>query len=144
MLKDAGEGIKSAINGNYYPLTIIKGILISYVITVPTFMIFAYILTNTNFPEKYISPAVIITTVISILVAGSAVTRNARSKGWLNGAIVGLVYMLVLYITSSLVFMDFSVNGYVVTIMLLGALAGTIGGIVGINLKKGPNTKRKK
>lgn len=144
MVKEAGEGIKTALPGEIKLMTILKGVLVSYIITIPTFIIFAFILSNTNFPERYINPVVIITTVISILFAGLTATKSIRSKGWLNGAIAGLIYILILYVASSLVFSDFSINKNVVTIAFLGILAGIAGGIIGVNLKKSSKSKRRK
>ena len=144
MIKEAGEGVKSALQGDVKIMTFIKGVLVSYIITIPTFVVFAFILSNTSFPEKYISPVVIITTVVSVMFAGLSVTKSIRSKGWLNGAIVGLAYIFILYMVSSLVFNDFSINKNVVTIAFLGVLAGITGGIIGVNLKKNLKSKRRK
>jgi putative membrane protein (TIGR04086 family) len=144
MVKEAGEGIKSALPGEVKLISILKGVLVSYVITIPTFVVFAFILSNTNYPEKYIMPVVIITTVISILFAGLTATKSIRSKGWLNGAIVGLLYVCILYMLSSIVFKDFSIDKNVVSISILGALAGIAGGIIGVNLKKNSKLKRRK
>jgi len=69
---------------------VIKGILVSYLFTIPMFAIFAYFLKFTDFPLKYMSTAVIITTLLSIVIAGWISTKNVKSKGWLNGAIVDL------------------------------------------------------
>lgn len=139
MLKQTSQGLNEEIN----LMTIAKGILLSYIVTIPVFMIFAFILANTDFPEKFVMPAVVITTIISILVAGSAVTRNARSKGWLNGGMVGLIYMLLLYIISSVVLNNYRIDRYVVTMSIIGLLTGAIGGIIGINFKRSSHTKIK-
>jgi len=127
--------------GQVSPGAVLKAMLISYLITLPVFLLFALILTYTDFPERMILPAVVITTIISILVAGSTVTRNARRKGWLHGALTGLLYMVILYVAGSLAFGDFSINRYGITMVCIGILTGAIGGILGINIKK--PTKKK-
>ena len=76
MINKTGQAAKAIINENSNLVTIVKGILISYVVTIPIFLVFAYILTFTSFPEKHIPTAVIITTIISIVVAGSSSTKN--------------------------------------------------------------------
>lgn len=131
----ASNNANTAINESLSPKSVLKGILAAYIITIPAFMLFALILSNTDFPQKLVSPAVIITTIISVLTAGSVSTKGVRNKGWLNGGIVGFIYMLVLYMISSLVFKDFVINKYVITMSLIGILTGAIGGIVGINIK---------
>jgi putative membrane protein (TIGR04086 family) len=113
-------------------------------ITVPIFIVFALILTYTDFPEKFLTPAVMIATVISVLVAGSTATQNIRSGGWVNGGIVGAVYMMILYLASSIVFRNFNIDFQVITMFVIGILAGAIGGIMGINIKKPGHSKHKR
>jgi len=143
MAKQPNQGIVNSLNERANLLGIFKGVIISYLITIPMFIIFALILSYTNFPERLIQPAVVITTVISILVAGSSVTRNVRSKGWLNGAIVGFIYMLVLYALSSIVFDNYSIDRYVITMTIIGVLTGAIGGILGINRRSSSYSRTK-
>jgi putative membrane protein (TIGR04086 family) len=125
----------AAANEKMSLFSLLKGLLVSYVITIPAFMLFALILANTDFPQKLISPAVVVTTIISVLTAGSVSTKGLKSRGWLNGSIVGLIYMFLLYIFSSLLFKNFAIDKYVVTMAVIGILTGAIGGIVGINIK---------
>lgn len=117
-------------------VSLVKGLLTAYVITIPAFMLFALILANTDFPSKLISPAVVVTTIISVLTAGLISTKGVKTRGWLNGSIVGLVYMVVLYCFSSLIYNNFLIDRYVITMTAIGVLTGAIGGIIGINTKK--------
>lgn len=144
MVKHWDHGDKSALSKSINIGIIAKAIIISYLVTIPTFAIFAFILANTSFPEKYIAPAVVITSVISILIAGSTATRGTKSKGWLNGAIVGFIYFFILYIISSICYSNFSIDKYVATMTVIGILAGSIGGIIGINLKTYSHVKPKR
>lgn len=137
MPRISNQNVKIAVNETLCPISVLKGIMAAYIITIPAFMLFALILSNTDFPQKLISPSVVITTIISVLTAGSVSTKGLKNKGWLNGSIVGLIYMLILYIFSSLVFKNFTIDKYVITMTIIGILTGAIGGIVGINIKKG-------
>lgn len=119
--------------------TLFKGILLSYIITIPVFIIFSVILTYIDFPEKLINPVVLVTTIFSILIAGISVTKNAKDKGWLNGGFVGFVYMFLLYLFSSIVFKNFKIDRYVTTMIIIGVLTGCIGGILGINMRSAAN-----
>lgn len=115
---------------------LMKGLLMSYIVTIPAFMLFALILANVNFPQRLINPCVVVITIASVLTAGIVSTKGIKDKGWLNGGIVGLVYMLMLYIASSIAYKSFKIDKYVVTMTVIGILAGAIGGIAGINTKK--------
>jgi putative membrane protein (TIGR04086 family) len=116
--------------------TLFKGIGVSYLVTVPLFAVFSFILSRMEFPERYIDPAVLITTMVSILAAGIISSVNLRSRGWMNGAVVGLIYMLILYALSSIVYGSFPINRHVVIMFVIGAITGAIGGIIGINMKR--------
>jgi putative membrane protein (TIGR04086 family) len=72
-----------------------------------------------------------------MLVAGSTSTRGLRSRGWLNGCIVGFIYMLLIYLAGSIVYKDFSFDNYMITMFIIGIITGAIGGIIGINMKQG-------
>ncbi|MCX7709185.1 MAG: TIGR04086 family membrane protein [Clostridia bacterium] len=143
-MKQVAQDLKTTINEKLNLMTIVKGIIVSYIITIPLFIVFSLLLTYTDFPEKFIPAAVIVTTVISILTAGSTATKNVRNRGWLNGSIVGLIYMAVLYLISSITFRDFGITRYVITMLVIGILAGAIGGIIGINMKNGSKSKHKR
>lgn len=127
--------VKPVSNEKLNMVSLIKGLLASYIITIPVFMLLALILANTDFPQRLITPAVVVTTVISVLTAGFVSTRGVRNKGWLNGSIVGLIYMAILYLISSLIYKDFSIDKYVITMTAIGIISGAIGGIIGINTK---------
>lgn len=142
MIKQEGQGGKLALSEHVSVSMVAKGILASYIITIPIFIIFALVLTYTSFPEKYISPVVVLTTIISVTTAGTVSTRNVRSKGWLNGSVVGFIYMLVLYILSGIIFSDFTISRYVLIMALIGIFAGSIGGIIGINMKRKSHSGR--
>jgi len=117
-------------------MTFFKCVGLSYLMTLSIFLVVALFLCFTEFPESMIGSAVVVTTIISIMFGGTCIARKARTRGWLNGAIAGLIYMIVLYLLSSLMGKGFGISQYVITMMLVGAAAGAVGGIVGINLKK--------
>lgn len=135
MIRQANQNIKETLKEHINFFTVIKGILFSYLITILIFLVFAFILTYANFPQKFITPVVVSTTIVSILIAGAIVSRSLKTRGWLNGGVVGLIYILLLYTSSSIVLKDFSINRYMISMLLIGLLSGSIGGILGINIK---------
>lgn len=136
MVRRLSQNMKTALSEHVTLWSLIKGMFTAYLITLPAFVVFSFVLTYTDFPEKYISTSVIIITIMSVLVAGSTATRNVRNRGWLNGAIVGIIYMLGLYFFSSLIFKDFTIDRHVIIMFLIGILIGSVGGIIGINFKR--------
>lgn len=118
------------------PIAILKGLIVSYIITIPAFFIFVLILSRIDSCADLISPVVLITTIISVLAAGTVSAKALKSKGWINGALVGLCYMVVLYFLGSIIYMNFSITRYVMTMFLIGILSGAVGGILGVNSNK--------
>jgi len=141
MINKTGQTAKNIINEHANIVSMIKGIAIAYLVTVPMFVIFAFFLSNTDFPDKFIPSAVIITTLVSIIIAGWTSTRKIKSKGWLNGGIVGFIYMAILYLVSSLAYRNYSINRHVIIMLVIGVISGAIGGILGINLRREPRVR---
>lgn len=116
--------------------SILKSIGISFGFTLVVFLLFALLITHTSFPESAIGTVVLITTVLSIMLAGIIISRRATTKGWLNGAIAGLIYTSVLYIIGALSVTGLVFDKQVVIMALIGFFAGAFGGIIGINMRK--------
>ncbi len=129
------QGLKKQLDEHVNLLRVIKGLILSFLITLPCFLGFALFLTYTDFPEKYTFIAVLITTIISVLTASAYSTKNVKSKGWMNGCAVGVLYVAILYLASSIVFMNFAVNIQVLLTVIIGAIVGCLGGIFGINFR---------
>ena len=117
-------------------INIFKGIVISFILTLILLFIFSIILTYTQIPESTIGPVMIIITVISILIGSSISTIKIRKNVIINGGIIGMIYILILYLFSSMFETGFSVNIYSIIMIVFSIIAGMIGGIVGVNIKK--------
>lgn len=131
MVKKTTYAVKGQVIEKFGFFSLLKGIIFAYLITIPFFIFFALVLTYTNFPEKYIVLAVMATTIGSILFASLVLAKNVKNKAWFNGILIGFIYMVLLYLASSIVFKDFSLDRYILTMVLIGVLSGAIGGILG-------------
>lgn len=120
---------------NYF-VSIIKGSIFSIIFTIIALSIFAILLTYTNIGEQTIEPVIIIVTAISILIGSTICTKKLKSKGIINGAIVGGFYIITIYLISSLVNSNFSLNKESVIMIISGIICGMFGGIIGINTGK--------
>lgn len=117
-------------------VNIIKGSAISIAISIVALIIFSVILTNTQLTEETIKPVIMIITAISILTGSVISVSKIEKKGILNGALVGLIYVLTIYLISSIVNSNFTFNLSSIIIIFLSIIAGIIGGIIGVNMKK--------
>ena len=116
-------------------MVLVKGIIISFVLTLISVFIFSIILTYTNIQESTIFPVLVFITALSILIGSSLSTIKIKKNGILNGGAIGLIYILVLYLISSITTTGFALTTQAIILMLSATIAGMLGGIVGVNIK---------
>ena len=124
------------ISENKNLISIFKGVVISLVTTFILLIIFAAILTFTNIQENTISPVVIIITAVSLLIGSTIGNRKIEKNGLLNGAMVGLIYILFLYLISSILNGNFSLNLASIIMIIVSIFFGILGGVVAVNKKQ--------
>jgi len=117
-------------------MTILKGSAISIGLTLIALLVFSYILTYTNVSEDTTFPVIVIITAVSILIGSSLCNIKLRKNGFLNGGAVGAIYIAFIYLLSSIFTMDFSIGMDSLVIIITGVLAGMLGGIIGVNIRK--------
>jgi len=114
---------------------IIKGVGISLITTIILLFVFSAILTYTNLSESFVSPVIIVLTGVSIFIGSSISNIKIKRNGLLNGALIGGIYIIMIYILSSSISMNFSINFETLILILTGMFCGIIGGILGVNKK---------
>ncbi len=115
---------------------IIKELLVSFIITIVLIFLLSVAVYSTELNENYIDSITIGIVCLSLLIAGARLAKSKKEKGIVYGSLLGIVYMVVLYIISSLCNMDFSVTINSIFMIILGVLGGAIGGILGVNFLK--------
>lgn len=116
-------------------ITILKGVGIAFALTLISVFIYSAVLTYTNISESTIFPVIIMITALSILIGSSISTIKIKKNGILNGGIIGLIYILLLYLISSIVNADFAISMSSLAIIGAAIFGGMLGGIVGVNIK---------
>lgn len=116
--------------------SIIKGCIIAFVFTIMSLVVLSALLVYTELSEDVIKPAIITITGVSILLGSSVGTRYLKKNGLINGACVGGIYILILYLISSLLNSYFLLNLTSVIMIFVGVICGIIGGVIGVNTKK--------
>lgn len=116
-------------------IRIVKGSISAIILTIILLLIFATLLTYTEIKENTINPVIIVITGISILVGSSISTLKIKKNGLINGFLVGLIYIITIYLISSLTGTGFKINLNSMIMILVSIIMGMIGGIIGVNLK---------
>lgn len=126
--------VKENSNSNVV-IKILKGSILSIVASIVLLIILAAILTYTNVNENIIPTVIIIITAVSILIGSQITTTKIKKNGILNGICVGVVYIVMLYLISSIISKNFSLNNYSIIMIATGIAIGGLGGIIGVNRK---------
>lgn len=114
---------------------IMKGVLISLIFTMIFLFIFSIILTYTSLNEKLINPFIIVITAISIFIGSTIGNNSIKKNGIINGGLIGGIYLILLYIISSIINRKFGFTIQSVIMIVSGMFCGMLGGILSVNKK---------
>lgn len=117
------------------PVTaLFKGILISYIITMAVFIIFALLITYTDMSEKHIGTVIKITTALVCILSGFITAASANKGGLLWGIISGIFYVAIMCGAGFILVPDYSFSPKLLISLMLAVAGGGLGGVMGINI----------
>lgn len=129
-----GEDIKDLKTNNIK--IFIKNLVLEFLLTIVFLMILSVLLSSTNLNENVINPSIVFISAFSILIGAFFSSRKNGKKGILVGLLQGFVYILTLYLFSSISNGDFSLGISSLIMILICIICGIIGGILGVNILK--------
>ena len=94
---------------------IAKGVVVSFLVTLILLFVFSIVLTYSNISENIIAPTIIVIT------------------GLMNGALIGGIYLMIIYIISSIINQEFSLTINSIIMIIASIICGMFGGVLGIN-----------
>lgn len=115
---------------------IIKGSTVAIIITLLGLLIYSVILASTEIGENTINYVVIGISALSILIGSIISVSKIAKNGMLNGAIVGGIYIVIIYLLSSIINLNFYINSNSIILIFFSMVAGMLGGVIGVNIKK--------
>ena len=117
-------------------IAILKGEIIAFIINIFGLIILSLIMTYSTISDNNIPTLVIAVNTLAILIGSSISTIKLEKKGIVNGLIIGVLYMLI-YLLISLIFSgNINFSSKTILLIILGVIAGGIGGIIGVNLNR--------
>lgn len=125
--------MEEKISGSFF--NIIKGTIIAIIFTLIFLFIFSIILSYTSVSESLIAPAIIVITACSIFIGSSIGNIKMQKNGLINGAIIGGIYLMSIYLLSGIINHNFSFTTQSIIIIVSGMICGMFGGIIGVNKK---------
>ncbi len=112
-----------------------KDLAISMILTLILLLFLSIVLSTTDVSENIMGASIIFISSVSILFGAFLASKKIKEKGIIFGSILGLSYMILLYLISSILNADFSLTLSVLYMFLGGIVGGAIGGILGVNFK---------
>ncbi len=110
--------------------SICKGVLTAAVITLLFILGFALVVQLAGLNNKVITPVMQVVKVICIFVAVAIAIKPAKSKGWLYGALVGLLYMILTFLIFSLLDGKFNIGLNALSDLLFQTLVGLVSALI--------------
>lgn len=111
----------------------LKNLLLSFLISLGLIVILSVLMSKTSIPDTLLEPMVIGIVTFSLLIGAFYMSKSKKEKGIIYGSLLGITYILILYLLSSLITLNFSISMGTVFFILLGIVGGAIGGIIGVN-----------
>ncbi|UUZ84435.1 TIGR04086 family membrane protein [Paenibacillus sp. P26] len=93
------------------------------------------LLLGTKWPESAWFGTTLMIHGISMFLGGLMSGKRSASKGWYHGGMLGIVYTLLVWLIGFLAF-DHGFSKGMLQLGGLALIAGALGGMIGVNLKK--------
>ena len=115
---------------------IFKGVGVAFVVSILLMLVYAGVLVYTSVSEVTIDFVIIGITGISIMIGSILVNVKMNKNGLINGGLIGFIYILIMYLLSSILSNDYALNKSSIIMIIVSIVLGMLGGIIGINKKQ--------
>ena len=112
---------------------VLLGLSISVLLLLLGLVIVAFIINLININSLTANKIMSIINYSVVFIGGIIAAHTSKSRGWLNGGLVGLSYMIILIIIGSLI-SPLTFSGALLLKLLTVCLISALGGIIGINM----------
>lgn len=113
----------------------VKGTVLALGISLAALAVLAVIMIFGNVPEWLSGPLAIAISLISVFFGASFAVRAIGEKGWMWGALCGVIYYIIIYLSALAAIREFNFSLRTAAMLALGALVGMVGGIFAMNSK---------
>ncbi len=126
---------KSEATFKKYVFEILRALIAALVVTLALILIAAFAIKTFNVPTDAITIINSVIKGVSVLVA-TLVFLHLPNSGYLRGLIVGILYIALSFVVFSLFNGEFKFGINLLNDFAFGAVAGLIGGIIAVNIRK--------
>lgn len=111
--------------------TMSKIILFTYIFTGLSLFILAFLMYKMDLGDNQINLGIIIIMILSTFIGGFLAAKSFRQKKFIYGAVVGVLYFLILLVISLLMHDNLKIAKEGVTMFFMCIGGGTLGGMLG-------------
>lgn len=111
-----------------------EGVVRSFFFTLALLLIYAVITSFIDTNAKFDSIYKVIITSLGVMYGAIYAARKINRRGWLIGLIVGILYMIVIYLVSVLSGRGLELSNFSILRIILAIVVGTLSGMLGINI----------
>ena len=123
--------MKHAMERGTQVFQVMKALLASYIVTGILLFVVTFFLYKFEWDEQMVTAGIIVINVVSTFVGGFILGKIKKSRKFLWGLIMGVLYFALLFLISFGVYRSFDGNGTnVITTLLLCAGGGMLGGML--------------
>ena len=123
--------MKHAMERGTQVFRVMKALLASYIVTGLLLFVITFFLYKFEWDEQMVTAGIIVIYVVSTFVGGFILGKIKKSRKFLWGLIMGVLYFALLFLISFGVYRSFDGNGTnVITTLLLCAGGGMLGGML--------------
>ncbi len=110
--------------------SVFKGVMYAVISTLLFVLLFALIIKWANLGNVVIRPVMQVVKVLGIFLGVAIALRKAKSKGWLCGGLVGILYMVFTCLIFSLLDGNFQIGFGALSDLLFQTLVGVVSAVI--------------
>lgn len=119
------------IQQNTKIITLLKGLLISYIITAFLLMLLSFLMLKLDLPSAVISGGINFAYIISAFSGGFFAGKKIEQKKFIWGLIMGVIYFIILLLVSLALNSSTALPlGSFLTVFIICGLSGMLGGMI--------------
>lgn len=112
----------------------IKGVLYALAIAIVLALIFSIVMAKVDFSEAVLNVIYVVISCVALVIGAIVAAKSHESKGWMIGLAVGTIYYIALYLIGIVFGGGAHFGMYEFYRLLMSIGAGTLAGMIGINL----------
>lgn len=115
-------------------LFIVQGVIRSFFLTLGLLVIYSIITYFTKPNAQIDSIYFVVITALSVMYGAIYAVKHIKSRGWLVGLLLAILYILIIYLISIINGRGYDISTYGMLRIALAIFVGTLSGMLGINM----------